>query len=95
MAFKGKEIFVDLKWSTNALLCLFYSPQDNMNIFFGIWKGQNWEVQNYIGTKKKILLKIIVESVLFKWPWVPLCLISTNYFDSWENYRASRKRFHN
>lgn len=66
-----------------------------MNIFFGIWKGQNWEVQNYVGTRKKILLKIVVESVLFKWPWVSSCLISTNYFDSWEKYKASRKRLHN
>lgn len=36
MAFKEKEIIVDLKWSTNALHCLLYSPQGNMNIFFGI-----------------------------------------------------------
>lgn len=58
-------------------------------------KGRIGKVQNYTGTKKKVLLKIIIESVLFKWPYVSSCLISTNYFDSWENYRVSRKRFHN
>lgn len=31
-------------------------------------KGNTGKVQNYIGTKMKILLKIIVESVLFTWP---------------------------
>lgn len=58
-------------------------------------KGRIGKVQNSVGTEQKILLKITVKSVLFKWPCVSSCLISTNYFDSWENYRASRKRFLN
>lgn len=31
-------------------------------------KGNTGKVQNDIGTKMKILIKIIVASVLFKWP---------------------------
>ena len=58
-------------------------------------KGRIGKVQNPVGTEQKILLKITADSVLFKWPCVSSCLISTNYSDSWENYRASRKRFHN
>lgn len=51
-------------------------------------KGKAGKVQNYIGTKMKILLKLIAESVLFKWLCVSSCLISTNYLDSWESYRG-------
>lgn len=40
-------------------------------------KGKTGKVQNYIGTKVKILLKLIVESVLFKWF---LCLFTSNFY---------------
>lgn len=46
-------------------------------------KGKIGKVQNYIGTKRKILFKIIVASVPFKWTQISSSLIFTNYFNSW------------
>ena len=58
-------------------------------------KGKIGKVQNYIGTKRKILLKITVASVPCKWTHLSSSLIFTNYFNSWENSRASREGVHN
>ena len=58
-------------------------------------KGKIGKVQNYIGTKRKILLKITVASVPCKWTHLYSSLIFTNYFNSWENSRASREGVHN
>lgn len=95
MAFKRKELVVNLKCSMGALHCLFMAHKITGTFSLAFEKGKIGKVQNYIGTKKKIRLKIIVTSIPFKWTHVSLCLIFTNYFDSWENYRPSRKRLHN
>lgn len=42
-------------------------------------KGKIGKVQNYIGTRREILLKIIVASVPFKWAHISSSPIFTNY----------------
>lgn len=64
MPFNGRELFVDLKGSRNALCCLFFMTHKITGTFsLAFVKGKIGKAQNYIGTKRKILLKITVASV--------------------------------
>lgn len=85
MAFKGKANLWTLSGVQMHYLAHVTAHQITRTFSSAFEKGETGKVQNQIGTKMKILLKIIVESVLFKWPRVSSCLISTNYLDSWEN----------
>ena len=51
-----------------AFFFFFLAPEITGTFSLAFEKGRIGEVRNYTGTEKKILFKIIVESVLFKWP---------------------------
>lgn len=53
---------------TMAFFFFFLAPEITGTFSLAFEKGRIGEVRNYTGTEKKILFKIIVESVLFKWP---------------------------